>query len=98
MRGVISSTLCLPTLLCVTNSSGVIRIRISKRNSQHQRAKEKVQKNKKLSTKHTYKTKDRVVRTPLKPGSEFMSVQEDRKNYSRHIVKHFHDDVLNFYI
>ena len=30
--------------------------------------KEKVQKDKQLSTKHTYKTKDRVTRTPLKPG------------------------------
>jgi hypothetical protein len=31
--------------------------------------KDKVQKDKKRSTKHTYKTKDRVTRTPLKkPG------------------------------
>ena len=29
--------------------------------------KEKVQKDKQRSTKHTYKTKDRVTRTPLKP-------------------------------
>jgi len=29
--------------------------------------KEKVQKVKQRSTKHTYKTKDRVTRTPLKP-------------------------------
>jgi hypothetical protein len=27
-----------------------------------------VQKDKQRSTKHTYKTKDRVTRTPLKPG------------------------------
>ena len=33
--------------------------------------KEKVQKDKQRSTKHTYKTKDRVTRTPLEPGSEF---------------------------
>ena len=32
--------------------------------------KEKVQKDKQLSTKHTYKTKDRVTRTPLKTGDE----------------------------
>jgi hypothetical protein len=32
--------------------------------------KEKVQKEKQWSTKHTYKTKDRVTRTPLKTGSE----------------------------
>ena len=30
--------------------------------------KEKVQKDKQRSTKHTYKTKDRVTRTPLKTG------------------------------
>jgi hypothetical protein len=33
-------------------------------------SKEKVQKNKQRSTKHTYKTKDRVTRTPLKAGDE----------------------------
>ena len=33
--------------------------------------KEKVQKDKQRSTKHTYKTKDRVTRTPLKTGGEF---------------------------
>ena len=33
-------------------------------------AKEKVQKDKQRSTKHTYKTKDRVTRTPLKTGDE----------------------------
>ena len=32
--------------------------------------KEKVQKNKQRSTKHTYKTKDRVTRTPLNTGGE----------------------------
>ena len=32
--------------------------------------KEKVQKDKQRSTKHTYKTKDRVIRTPLKIGGE----------------------------
>ena len=30
--------------------------------------KEKLQKENQRSTKHTYKTKDRVTRTPLKPG------------------------------
>ena len=30
--------------------------------------KEKGQKDKQRSTKHTYKTKDRVTRTPQKPG------------------------------
>jgi hypothetical protein len=32
--------------------------------------KEKVQKGKQLSTKHTYKTKDRETRSPLKSGGE----------------------------
>ena len=32
--------------------------------------KEKVQKDKQRSTKHTYKIKDRVTRTPLKTGGE----------------------------
>ena len=45
----------------------VIRIRISKKNRQH---KEKVQKDKQRSTKHTRKTKDRVPRTPLKTGGQ----------------------------
>ena len=35
-----------------------------------QLSKEKVQKNKQRSAKHTYKTKDRVTRTPLKTGGE----------------------------
>ena len=34
--------------------------------------KEKVQKDKQRSTKHTYKTKDRITRTPLKTGGEHM--------------------------
>jgi hypothetical protein len=33
-------------------------------------SKETVQKGKQWSTKHTYKTKDRVTRTPLKTGGE----------------------------
>jgi hypothetical protein len=35
------------------------------------RPKEKVQKDKQRSTKHTHKTKDRETQTPLKPGGEF---------------------------
>jgi hypothetical protein len=34
--------------------------------------KEKVQKDKQRSTKGTYKTKDRIIRTPLKTGGELM--------------------------
>ena len=33
-----------------------------------QSPKEKIQKNKQRSTKHTHETKDRVTRTPLKTG------------------------------
>ena len=47
----------------------VIRIRKSK-NRQQQCPKEKVQKDKQRSTKHTYKTKDRVTRAPLKTRGE----------------------------
>jgi hypothetical protein len=43
-----------------------IRIRISKKNRQRNG-----QKDKQRSTKHTYKNKDRVTRTPLKTGGEF---------------------------
>jgi peptidyl-tRNA hydrolase len=50
------------------DTKGTIRIRISKKNRQHNGQKEKVQKDKQRSTKHTYKTKDRVTRTPLKTG------------------------------
>jgi hypothetical protein len=43
-------------------SVGIYRIRTN------QWPKEKVQKNKQRSTKHTHKTKARVTRIPLKPG------------------------------
>jgi hypothetical protein len=45
----------------------VIRIRISKKNRQHNGQKEKQR-----STKHTHKTKNRVTRTALKTGGERM--------------------------
>ena len=50
---------------------GVIRIRIYIEEEQTtQWPKEKVQRDKQRSTKHTYKTEDRVTRTPLKTGGE----------------------------
>ena len=52
------------------DTKGVIRIRISEKNKQHNGQKKKVQKNKQRSTKHTHKTKDRISRTPLKTGGE----------------------------
>ena len=55
------------------DTKGVIRIRISKRNRQHNAQKKKVQKDKQRSTKHTHKTKDRVTNTnPTKTGGELM--------------------------
>ena len=48
------------------DTKGVIIIRRSKKNRQHNGQKKKVQKDKQRSTKHTYKTKDRVTQTPLK--------------------------------
>ena len=44
-----------------------IRIRIPKKTRQYHGQNKK---NKKRSTKHTYKTKDRITRTPLKTGGE----------------------------
>ena len=48
------------------DTKGVIKIRISKKDKTTQWTKEKGQKDKQRSTKHTHKTKDRVTRTPLK--------------------------------
>ena len=45
-----------------------IKIRILKKNRQHNG---QMKKYKKRSTKHTHKTKDRVTRTPLRTGGEF---------------------------
>ena len=52
------------------DTKGGTRIRISKKNRQHNGQKKKVQQDKQRSTKHTYKTKDRVTRTPLNTGGE----------------------------
>ena len=53
---------------------GVIRIRISRKNRQHNGQRKKVQKDKQRSTKHTHKTKDRVTQTPLKTGGELLQI------------------------
>jgi hypothetical protein len=47
-----------------------------------QRPKEKVQKDKQRSTKHTYKTKDRVTRTPLKTRGELRCSGRVSSSYS----------------
>ena len=48
------------------DTKGVIRIRISKKNRQHNGQKKKLKKDKQRSTKHIHKTKDRVTRTTTK--------------------------------
>jgi len=58
--------------------------------------KEKVQKDKQRSSKHTHKTKDRVTRTPLKTGGElrqdYVIVSNQRlimlRYYSLHSLNH----------
>jgi len=52
------------------DTKGVIRIHVTKMNRQNNGQKKKYRKNKQRSTRHTYKTKDRVTRTPLKTGGE----------------------------
>jgi hypothetical protein len=47
------------------DTKGLIRIRISKNNRQHNDQKKK---DKQRSTKHTHKTKDQATRTQLKTG------------------------------
>ena len=49
------------------DSKGVIRIRKSSKNRQHNGQKKK---DKQRSTRHAHKTKDRVTQTPLKFGGE----------------------------
>ena len=51
----------------IEDTNGIIRIRKSKKNRQHNDQKKKVQKDKQRSTKHTHKTKDLVTRTPQIP-------------------------------
>jgi len=50
------------------DTKGVIIIRKSKKDIQRKGPKEKGQKDKQRSTKHTHKTKYRVTRTNYKPG------------------------------
>jgi hypothetical protein len=45
----------------IEDTKGAIRIRISKKKRQHNGQKKQVQKDKQRSTKHSYKTKDRVT-------------------------------------
>ena len=52
------------------DTKGVIRIRISKKNRQHNNQKKKYKRTNSDLAKHTYKTKDRVTRTPLQTEGE----------------------------
>jgi hypothetical protein len=45
-------------------------------------AKEKGQKDKQRATKHTYKTKDRVIPTPLKIGDEIRCSERESSSHS----------------
>ena len=50
--------------------------------------KEKVQKDKQRSTKHTHKAKDRVTRTPLKIGGELRSSERVGSSCSTNDTRH----------
>ena len=52
------------------DTKGIIRIRKSKKDRQHNGQKKTYKRtNIERTTKHTHKAKDRVTRTPLKPGT-----------------------------
>ena len=70
------------------DTKGAIRNRIPKNNRQHKWPKEKVQNDKQRSTKHTYKTKDWVTRTPLKTGGEFRCSGRVSSSYSTSGTRH----------
>jgi hypothetical protein len=57
------------------DTKGAIRIRMSKKNRKHNGQKKKAQKDKQRSTKHTYKAKDRVTRTPLKRSGGYYYIK-----------------------
>jgi hypothetical protein len=71
--------ICFHTRLnCITISrivefediKGVIRIRVSKKNIQHNGQMKKYKRTNNDLKKHTHRTKDRITRTPLKTGDE----------------------------
>ena len=65
-----TSAFCLLKREEFEDTKRVFRIRISKKNRQHNGKRKRAQKDKQRSTKHAYTTKDRVTRTPLKTGGE----------------------------
>ena len=56
------------SIICCKVQKGLSESVYRRKGQTTQWPKEKVQKDKQRSTKHTYKTKDRVTRTPLKFG------------------------------
>ena len=74
------------------DTKGVIRIRISKKNRQHNDQKKKY---KQRSTKHTYKTTDRVTRTPLKTGGEQAQIEDTKGIINRR--RKLKEDLKNVY-
>jgi hypothetical protein len=56
--------------------------------------KEKVQKNKQRSTKHTYKTKDRVTRTPLKTGGELKAIVQCCINHVYSLIRQIKNSAI----
>jgi hypothetical protein len=52
------------------DTKGVTRIRISKKNIQHNGQKKEYKRTNNDLNKHTHRTKDRITRTPLKTGNE----------------------------
>jgi hypothetical protein len=66
---------------------GVIRIRKSKKNRQHNGQKKK---NKQRLTKHTHKTKDRVTRIPLKTEGDSGAPEEWTVSATLMTIIHVH--------
>ena len=58
------------------DTKGVIRIHKLNTERKHFSQKKKDKKDKKRSTKHAHKTKDRVTRTPLKSGMNSSTPEE----------------------
>ena len=65
------------------DTTGVIIIRKSKAKRQHNDQKEKIEKDKQRSTKHTHKTKDRVTRIPLKTNHD---EGHNKTTHEEHVV------------
>ena len=81
---------------------------MSKKNRQHsdqkteeqttQWPKEKVQKDKQRSTKHTHKSKDRVTRTPLKTNNDLQNIAQKTKDLVTRTPLKTNNDLQNIHI